>query len=271
MKKYIVAIFILLVSVSTVCTASQSSTYEGIVVPVHEIELAMSLDGIVAEIFVKEGDAVKSGDRLLMLDDTLQRLEVERRKEIYSDNAEITSNKENMLIMKTLFDSAHKLYKETASVSLDEVKNLEMQYHGLQGKVNVAEARKKQERIEYDISKEVLARYMLLSPINGTITSIKLEEGEWAKTGETVITVVDTSVCLVNFSIEEVDARVLKKSDEIELRVNDGNGITSKKGTIVFVSPVADKASGLVKVNVEFENREGKVIPGGLASMGFED
>jgi len=267
MKRYfIVFIFIF----GTACQAIAAVTYEGIVIPIHEVELALSIDGSVAGIFVKEGDYVRESSKLLKLDDALQILEVERRKEIYEDNAEIQSNKENLVIIKSLLDSARDLYEKTASVSLDEVKALEMQYHSLRGKVNLAEARKKQEHIEYEISRGVLARYVLESPIDGMVTAIVREVGEWAKAGETVATVVDTSLCYVNFNIDEKHARTLKNKDIVAIGVNEGEGMRVKKGTVVFVSPVADKASGLVKVKVEFENKKGKIIPGGLARMQFE-
>jgi RND family efflux transporter MFP subunit len=268
MKK--IFVFFLLFFMGENYAAAQVS-YEGIIVPIHEIALAMAIDGVVKELFIKEGDFVQTGGKLLKLDDTLQGLEMERRKAIYNNNAEIQSNKENLIIIKSLLDSAKQLYEKTASVSLDEVKNLEMQYHNLQGKVNVAEAQKKQEHIEYEISKEVFARYVLTSPINGMVTAIKPEAGEWAKAGETVAVVVDASACYVDFNIAQQYARKLKKGDWISIGVDEGQGKAARKGAVVFVSSVADKASGLVKVKVEFENKNGKVIPGGLATINFEE
>ena len=53
------------------------------------------------------------------------------------------------------------------------------------------------------------------------------------------------------------------------LRVREGDAMTSKKGKIVFVSSVADRASALVKVKVEFENKNGTVNPGVIAQISF--
>lgn len=246
-----------------------SATFEGIVNPLYEVKLALPLDGIVSKIFVKEGDHVEKAQKLLMLDDTLQSLEVSRRKEVYEDNSELDTNKKNILILKALLDSSRKLFESTASVSHDEVINLEMQYHTLNGRISVTEAKKKQELIEYGISREVLARYVLATPIDGTVTSVKIKEGEWAKTGEMMITVVDKSLCVVDFNIEEKYARVLKVGKPVSLRVREGDSLTSKRGKIIFVSSVADRASALVKVKVEFENRNGTVIPGVTAQILF--
>ena len=135
--------------------AHASALFEGIVNPLYEIKLAVPIDGIVAKIFVKEGDRVAKTARLLKLDDTLQILEVARRKEVYEDNSELDANKKNIVILKELLDSSKKLFESTASISHDEVINLEMQYHTLNGKIDVSEAKKKQELIEYNISREV--------------------------------------------------------------------------------------------------------------------
>ncbi len=260
-----VVLFVLIVCCGNVCAA----TFEGIVNPLHDIKLAMPIDGIVSKLFVKEGERVAKAEKILKLDDTLQILEVARRKEVYEDNSEPDANKKNIVILKALLDSSQKLFESTASVSHDEVTNLEMQYHTLKGKIDIAEAKKKQELIEYTIAREVLARYVLMSPIEGTITSIKIKEGEWAKTGEMVVSIVDKSLCVVDFNIEERYARTLKAGKTVSLRVREGDALTVKKGKIIFVSSVADRASALVKVKVEFENRNGSVIPGVIAQILF--
>lgn len=267
MKRPILLIFLILLALNQ---AFASTSFEGIVKPVHEVKLALPIDGIISQIFVKEGDSVKKGGKLLKLDDILQGLEVSRRREIYFDKAELESSKKNLEILKSLLDSSQELYEKTASVSRDEVQNLLMQYHTLNGRVNVSEARKKQELIEYEISKEVLARYVLTSPIDGIVTVIKAEEGEWAKTGEMLVTVVDTSVCYVEFNIDEKYARTFKKGNVVSISVREGDVMRSKKGRIIFVSPVADKASALVEVKVEFENKSGTIIPGVLANINLD-
>lgn len=267
MKRLIIFLVVILLQIPAL---GDAITFEGIVKPVHEVELALPLDGVIAKIFVKEGDSVKKEEHILKLDDTLQRLEVELRKAVYYDNAGLESDKNNLVILKSLLDSSMELYEKTASVSHDEVKNLQMQYHTLKGRVEGQEAKKKQELLDFELSKEVLERYVLKSPIDGLVTVIVPEEGEWIKTGEMLATVVDVSVCYVEFNIDEKYARTLKKGKAISLKVREGSASGLKKGKVIFVSPVADKASALVKVKVEFENTDGRITPGVLANIIFD-
>jgi RND family efflux transporter MFP subunit len=266
MKRIICSVFFIY-ALSGACAFSAS--FEGIVRPMHELELAVPIDGIVGKRFVKEGDSVTKGGSILQLDDTLQKLEVDRKKQVYLDNAEYESNKSNLEIIGQLLESSRKLYENTGSVSLDEVNSLQMQYFNLKGKVEGHESKKKQELIEYEMAREVLARYTLRSPIDGTVAHIKPEEGEWIKAGEMLVVVADTSLCRVDFDVEERYARTLKKGNTVSFTVNQGAGVTARKGSVIFVSPVADKASALVKVKVEFVNKDPQVTPGVLANIRF--
>ena len=259
---------ILVISCLFLCAGpSRAASVEGIVRAVHEVELAFQLDGVVAKLLVKEGSRVRQGDALIRLDDTLQKLEVDRREAIFNDRAEIDSNRKNLEITKGLLDSARELYRKMSAVSRDEVMNLEMQYHSLAGKIEVAEAHKKQEQIELAIAKEMLSRYALPSPVTGTVTLIRREPGEWAKSGETIMAVVDTSVCHVDFNVEERHARTLRVNRLVTIRVREGDSLVQKRARIIYVAPVADKASALVRIRVEFENEDARVIPGVLAYM----
>ncbi len=268
MFKQVLTMMACILSVAGTCFAS--TIYEGIVIPVHDVELALPIDGVLANVFVKEGDYVKQGDQLLKLDDTLQRLEVGRKRAIYEDLAEYEANRANLVILKSILESTRLLYEKTASVSQVELKNLEMQYYNLQGRIAAQEAKKVQEQMDYEIAREVLARYVLISPLNGMVTVIRRETGEWVRAGEMIVSAVDTSICHAEFNVEEKHARLLKKGKIVSLKVSEGNGLNSRKGTIFFVSSVADKASALIKVKVEFENMTGKVIPGVLAQLALD-
>jgi multidrug efflux pump subunit AcrA (membrane-fusion protein) len=175
-----------------------------------------------------------------------------------------------LVILKSILESTRLLYEKTASVSQVELKNLEMQYYNLQGRIAAQEAKKVQEQMDYEIAREVLARYVLISPLNGMVTVIRRETGEWVRAGEMIVSAVDTSICHAEFNVEEKHARLLKKGKIVSLKVSEGNGLNSRKGTIFFVSSVADKASALIKVKVEFENMTGKVIPGVLAQLALD-
>ena len=46
------------------------------------------------------------------------------------------------------------------------------------------------------------------------------------------------------------------------MSIRTGSKSITKKGTIAFVSPIVDPASGLLEVKVAFNNQKGEVRPG---------
>ncbi len=195
---------------------------DGIVYSKNETKLSFQIDGILSQVFVKEGQKINKGDSILKLDDTLQSLEVQRRKEILQDDAEHRSNVKNLEVIQSLLATTKKLYEKTASVSKDELSNLQIQEENLRGKVAAYKSKKIQEDVEFKIAKEVLNKYRLISPINGIVTTIKYQEGEWIKTGDIVVTIVDTDNCYIDLNLEEPITRNLKLNSEVSISTNNG-------------------------------------------------
>lgn len=258
-------VFLFIVSISYLFGTIES---DGIVYSKDETKLSFQIDGILSKIFVKEGQQVNKNDLILKLDDTLQSLEVVRRKEILQDDAEHNSNVRNLEVIQSLLSTTKKLYDKTSSVSKDELSNLQIQEENLKGKVAAHKSKKIQEDVEYKIAKEVLNKYKLTSPINGVVTNLKYHEGEWLKTGDIVVTIVDTDNCYIDLNLEEPIARNLKLNGEVFISSN--NGTIHKKGQISYIAPSAEVTSALVRVRVSFINDEPKITPGVLSKVIFD-
>lgn len=262
MRDLVVAMLVL-IGVSIVADSSiASEIFEGVTKPVSNLDLSVPVDGVVLELFVTEGQHVKKGDPLLRLDDRMPAFEVKRRKELLRDNARYKSSKYNRDIVESLLQSAKELQQTTGSVSDDEIKRLDMQFSTVDGEVRALEYAKKREQLELDTARADLERHTLISPIDGIVTDIYLDVGEWAKLGEVAVKVVDPSICYLEVNVEERRVRQLIELSDVSLFVNVGDRVLEKQAKVVFVSPVADQASGLVRVKLLFENKKRDVWPG---------
>ena len=74
--------------------------------------------------------------------------------------------------------------------------------------------------------------------------------------------VVDTRRCYFVANLDAKAAAALRVQQQVQLEVDTGASIETATGTITFLSPVADPASGLIKIKALFENPSGKVRPG---------
>lgn len=251
-------------------TALQSEEYVGIIKPINDIALSVSLDGKVENIFIQEGSTVKKGDKLLQIDTDLQKLEMKRSEIIWKDKAQLDSAKKTQKILKSLLESTQTLYEKTKSISRDDMQALEMRYWAQEGEIQARVENEKKEETEYLMAKEKLSKYSISSPINGIITELKLEEGEWAKMGDLLIRVVNSDICFLEINIDEQYSSAVSVGDKLDFNLLINDAIKLIEGEITFISPIADNSSGLVRLKVEFDNRNYKVTPGVSATVNIE-
>lgn len=234
----------------------------GITEPIKDVTLSLSVAGTISTIFFKEGARIEEGQTILELDNKLEELEVARRKLLWESKAEVESAAEQVATSTLLLESTRELFQSTASVSKEELEKMELEH-----KLAVAEHKRLQiaeerERIEYEMALQNLYKRSLKSPINGTLIKLFLQEGESCEPQQPLAHVVDTSRCRFVCNMEEWIGRTLRKGQPVDLKIRTGARSVAKNGRIVFVSPVADPASGLLEIKAEFDNRGSTVRPG---------
>jgi RND family efflux transporter MFP subunit len=223
---------------------AQAVTAPGITEPFLDAILSTPVAGIVAQRRFKEGDAVKQGDVILELDKRLEELDVIRRKAVY-EQAET-----EYVVTKKLFDKPN---SSTPGVDVEKRK-LER---------DVA-------KVEFELAQEQLRRRHLAAPFDGSIAEIFLQVGEACQIQEPIARLVDTRRCYFVSNVEAKAGRNLKPGQRVNLEIDTGaNAPVQVAGTVDFISPVVDPASGLMKVKVLFENANGAVRPGVAGKMSF--
>jgi membrane fusion protein, multidrug efflux system len=207
----------------------------GITEPFLDVTLSTPVPGIITAQKFREGDFVKEGEVILELDKKLEALETERRKLVRDQKW-------------ADFDGTQKLFKTTKGISKEEVEKKEADYL-------VAS-------VEHDMALEQLRRRQVVSPLSGTISEIVLDVGEACQPYQALVHVVDTRQCYFITHIEARQAARLKLDQTVKLEIDTGAGPLAMQGKTVFLSPVVDSASGLQKIKVLFDNKDGKVRPG---------
>ena len=247
--------------------AQERLSISGITEPIHDVTLSAIVSGRVAKIFFKEGDKIDKGATILELDKKLEKLEVERRKLIWESKAELNSAEAQVSTLSALLKSTRELFDSTGSVSKEELEIQELEYNVAVAEMQRFEIAEERERIEYEMALENQRRRKLVSPVSGVIVKIFLDEGESVEPGESLVHVVDIKKCLFVSNVEEQLVRSLKKGQQVRLLIGNDSFAINKKGVIAYISPVADPASGLLEVKVEFENNDQSVRPGVAATM----
>lgn len=259
---------IILLVLSTIVLYGQS--YSGIVEPIKKVNLSLSIDGIINKINIKEGQAAEKDSVILTLDNKIQKLEVKRKKVLLDDTTKEYYLEKEISIVKGMYEKSKILFEKTSSISKNELNNFELKYYNLKSDLEQIINNKKRERIEYELEYEKLKQYELKAPFTGIVTRITLDIGEWSKRGEAIVEFVDSTTCFVETNIQESQIRHVKLGKSYVININRGEEVITKKGKVVYISPIADSSSGLVLVKIEFDNSDLDIIPGVLATINID-
>ena len=215
----------------------------GITEPFFDVTLSASVPGMISLQKFKEGDWVKEGEVILELDKKLEELEASRRK-LVEDTRKID------------LEATQILFKNTKAISKEELEKKVVEY--------------KVAAVEHDMASEQLRKRLIVAPISGTITEINLDEGEACQPYQPLVRVVDTRQCYFVSSLEAKAASRLKLDQIVKLEIETGGAPIVVSAKMIFLSPVVDPASGLMKVKAIFDNRDGKVRAGLAGRILFE-
>jgi HlyD family secretion protein len=198
----------------------------GEVKPKKNINISAHVPGRIVKIGVIEGQLVKTGDFLLKLDSTQYEANADRdraliqsyRAQLIQSEARMKREDNNYERQKQLFDSQliSQEQLETAKVAAD-IARAEVQAYRSQ--IRQAEASLKS-------TLDSLGKTVYNSPIDGIITSLRVEEGEVAvigtmnNPGTVLMTIADLSEMEVEVEVDETDVVGVNLGQKSDVRVD---------------------------------------------------
>jgi len=164
---------------------------KGVVESRDEVEVSSKVSGLIRDITVAEGESVKKGQTLVILDNK------ERRAQIREAEALTKKASANYEKAKTDYKRYERLYENDA-VSLDALEEFKRQLKFTEAELLEANAR-------LDRAKAVLQDYTLKSPIDGIVTTRHLEIGEIARKGVPILTLANLDTLKIKAELDETD------------------------------------------------------------------
>jgi RND family efflux transporter MFP subunit len=206
--------------------------------PYRIITVSAAESGVIAELPVKEGDAVKTGQILARLNN-----------DVFA--AELQIARAEALLAVTRHDRISELARSGKATSEESEKaRTEME-------IKDANVRR--------ISAQIENRTMR-SPVDGVVTEIKRDPSEAVSpTQPHVLTVVQIDRLAVNLFLPPERARSLQSGASATLDLLDPP--EKVPAIIEFVSPVTDPASGTVRVKFVIENADAKHRAGSRCTL----
>lgn len=251
---------VLLVCLCMFGTHVKAQDYVGLVYSEHDIQLSAPVVGLVQRLLVQPGDRVSSGQALIELEDSVQRIEVRRRAHVFQDNSEYETSVERLELASKLWKISQEVSAATQSVSEEELIKMQLEISAAAGKLVQLKAQKKREQIEVEAAQAELALRTLRAPVAGVVTDVLFDPGEWARLGDVVLKMADLAHVELRLNVPPAFSARLKKGDKLQGMFESSKN--SVMGVVKYVSPVVDAASGLVDVRVRYPNPTGEIRPG---------
>jgi len=236
---------ILAVSVNPVFAASKNNistqkpvTASAVIVPAQVTELGFLISGIARDIPVKEGDTVKAGQTLMVLDTPdLQFAVNEARAGLRAAQAEKELRYNEIIKKIVVVRRPTNIFVEKYLLSVP---------HEV---IEIAAANVQQAQASLDIAQANLAQGMLIAPHDGTIASIGVTPGEFVPSDQAVITLATLNALQVETTdLSERDIRNVHIGDSVDIFVEALNKNIS--GKVIGISPIASTVNGDVVFKV---------------------
>lgn len=212
---------------------STAAETEGVLLPYNEVTVSSAVQGILAEVRVKEGDTVAADALLASLIDRVEAAEVKRFAKVLEQKEFAAQGTQNLF--------RDKVVSEGEAIE----KRIERDIAQLQ----------------YNVAQEQLDRRKIRSPISGIVVEKMKEAGEAVDMNEAVFHLVDISRVYLQVFIDAAEALKLKNGQAVTVSFPEYT-VGSQSGVVDFIDPRIDGASGLVRVKVLIDNPERKLIAG---------
>lgn len=259
--------------------AAQEIRLEAAVTQILEaVDTPAQRSGVLESLHVREGQAVKRGDRLAKILDDGARLKYERARYEYAIADQIS--KDDTLVKyasKSLEVTRAELARSEGanrSVKL-AVSDTELDHQRLV--VSKAELEVEKSLIEFEVAKLnqhlravdlketkfELSKHEILSPIDGQVTVINTRAGQWIETGQSVFRIVRIDRLRVEgwISVEQAMDIQSDQAADVTIQVPNRDNIF-KQGKVTFVSLEANPVDRKIRVWIEVDNHDQTLRPG---------
>lgn len=244
--------------------AAGSLTASGYVVARRQATVAAEVTGLLLEVRVEEGQAVKAGDVLAVLESTLARADTDaaiaRAASADADLAEAGR------ILKRTRELAKQGFASNATLT-----DAEARYSAALATRNAFSS-------DADRAKAQLDRYEIKAPFDGVVVNKSAQPGEiispvsagggFTRTG--VCTIVDMASLEIEVDVSEAYIARVSQGQSVEA-VLDAYPDWRIPARVIATIPAADRAKATVRVRIGFEKADPRILPEMAISVRFLD
>jgi HlyD family secretion protein len=255
------------------------ATETGFLVPINAVEIKSEQAGEVQELVVQAGDLVQVGDRLAIL-----RPESNQVKRVVEARAQVTQEQLNWEEAARTHERMAELFakgfiaRNEKEVAFKQEENARVRYELAKQQLLLTLGGNKalyEKYLKKNAVSEILAQFVILSPVVGTLIEVNVSEGEMVSSGMSTVTggttlmrISDLSRMWIKTKINEVSIGQVVAGQKASIRLDAIPGQVYA-GTVVKISPKGEKVDNIVsyEVTLTIENPDQRLMPSMTANV----
>ncbi len=258
----------------TVEPISESVYASGIVKSKNQYQVFSSVNGLIAEVYVSEGDSVEKGSALVRIDNRSANLQADNAK-LSAAYADLKSNKDKLYEAQLtvaltyakrkndslLLSRQHNLMARNIGTKVEvEQRELNFQnakvahqsaqlrYHDLQRQINLtAQQTQNTARLNDNLAKD----YIIRSQRPGTVYSLTKKVGEFVSTQSPLALLGDSKNYILELQVDEYDIVKIKAQQLVVLRMDSYKGIVFE-AIVTKINPLLNERTKTFTVEASF-------------------
>jgi len=222
----------------------------GTVRAVQTSQLASQMAGNILEIRVHEGDRVRSGQVLAVIDDAQPRAALDRATA--AENAaeqELAASDSDLALAQSTLKRYQNLY-DKKSVSPQEFDEVKARYQAAVAHRDMTQAGQAQAKAALAQAHTSFSYTRIVAPFDGVITEKKAEPGTLASPSLSIFAIEGVGHYRLEATVNEHDLRFVRMGQQVPVVV-DALQNPGLKGKVTQIVPVADPGSRSFLVSIE--------------------
>jgi len=204
----------------------------GMIEPWVKLDVMAEVRGTVQRKVAREGDEVKKGDVIAVLDSRDYKLALQSAKANF----------------------------EAAQSSMKRITKLHAEQFATRSQLDDIVATVETYRSQVDAARLNLERCTIESPIDGKINKLYVEEGAYLNPAEPVAEILQMEKVKVTIGIPESDVNAVRHVEDFEVTIDALGGKTFKAGKH-FLSSATEQLARLYNLELVIENPTGEILP----------
>jgi len=245
--------------------SSNETNMPGIVKPSMQVSLHPNTPGVLRELRVKEGQAVKEGDILAVLDDRLALANLAA--------AEVAAAQTGQLeLARAELDAAKKMLNRFESVSdpravaAQEVEAARADVEKAQANLETAEGNMRLAAEKLVIERERFNLLTITAPFDGIVHRLKANPGERLLEDQIVLEIVNNTTLKVEIHLPSKLLSELVVGEVYSLQTSFRN-VGDLEAKLASISPVVDPSTDTIRCVFEIDNSESRLPAGFIAQF----